>query len=60
MNYSNIVERLPTLIKQLRNITTEYSSEQLYIGETITMLILLQDILSNQIDTTETDNDQTL
>ena len=48
MNYTNVRERLPVLIKILENINTEHRSEQKYLGEAQAYLSLLMDIIDGQ------------
>lgn len=43
--FKTIQSRLPTLIGQLSNVTTEYSIDRKHIGEAIGYLTFLQDIL---------------
>lgn len=48
MNYTNVRERLPVLIKILENINTEHRSEKKYLGESQAYLNLLIDIIDSQ------------
>ena len=50
MNYTNVRERLPELIKILENINTEHRSEKKYqyLGEAQAYLNLLIDIIDSQ------------
>ena len=48
MNYTNVRERLPVLIKILENINTEHRSEKKYLGEAQAYLNLLIDIIDSQ------------
>jgi len=45
MKYDNTIERISILRKLLSGITINYTQEAKYIGEAISLLILLQDIL---------------
>ena len=47
MNYTNVRERLPVLIKILENINTELRSEKKYLGEAQAYLNLLIDIIDS-------------
>ena len=44
--YPEINKRIPELVKALNSIKTEYAYEQVYIGEAISLLLLLKDHLS--------------
>ena len=48
MNYTNVRDRLPALIKILENINTEHRSEKKYLGEAQAYLSLLMDIIDSQ------------
>jgi hypothetical protein len=48
MNYETVKERIDPLIDSLSGITTSYSVERLYIGEAMTLLRLLKDILESR------------
>ena len=48
MNYTNVRERLPELIKLLESINTEPRSDKQYIGEAQAYLSLLMDIIDSQ------------
>ena len=48
MNYANVRERLPALIKILENTSTEYRSDKKYLGEAQAYLSLLMDIIDSQ------------
>ena len=48
MNYNNIAERLPLLIKDLDTVKTEYTFEQKWIGQSQAFLALLLDIIENK------------
>lgn len=41
----NVLKRLPELRETLSKISTEYGYQYRYIGEAISMLILLEDII---------------
>jgi hypothetical protein len=41
----NVLKRLPELRETLSKISTEYAYQYRYIGEAISMLILLEDII---------------
>jgi hypothetical protein len=41
----NMKERIPELIVKLSNINTQYSTERQYIGEAISYLRLMQDMI---------------
>jgi hypothetical protein len=42
---NNLIDRIPSLIKDLANVSTEYAYERKYIGEAITYLRYLHSIL---------------
>lgn len=42
-----VKNRIETLIKDLGDVSTNYSQEKQYIGEAISMLRMLKDILDN-------------
>lgn len=47
MNYETVAKRIPTLIQDLSKVQTQYSYGQQYLGEAVSMLALLKDILEN-------------
>lgn len=42
---SNVKERIPDLIAKLSNINTQYATERQYVGEAISFLRLMQDMI---------------
>ena len=48
MNYETVKERIDPLVNSLSGITTQFGVDRLYIGEAMTLLRLLKDILENQ------------
>lgn len=46
---TEIGKRIPELIKALNSIKTEYAYEQVFIGEAISLLLLLKDHLNHGI-----------
>lgn len=42
---NNVKERIPGLIAKLGNINTQYATDQQYIGEAISFLRLMQDMI---------------
>lgn len=47
LNYHNVKIRIPDLVQRLGKISPEYKYEAQSIGEAISLLLVLNDILNN-------------